>query len=306
MKKVGIFLRSGFANLGFGAGAMEVVIGCLKHHGIEVVKLMGSSGGSFSIPMHALGEYSAVRYSWLGLRPDKIATINWRGLIKHPLVCSSILNPGPLYEYARQSLSPYIDRAYSDEAIPFEIITTDLETGEAVYWDNNPDNKKFAVEICMASAAIVPFLLPRIINSLLLADGAYSDDMPIKRLVQSGCDAIFVLDVYNNLPTYLTRREDLFWPNLLERAIQVSVAQQSRLRLSLNERINNEILEGISYRGESHRQCQIIHVIPEIPIEHIGFRKFTQAKQQALVELGYWSAKVAMNHLGLDCGDLWR
>ena len=39
MNRVGIIKRSGFANLGFGTGAMRVLLECLKHHNVEVIKL---------------------------------------------------------------------------------------------------------------------------------------------------------------------------------------------------------------------------------------------------------------------------
>lgn len=317
MNRVGIIKRSGFANLGFGTGAMRVLLECLKHHNVEVIKLMGCSAGSFLLPLEAIGLFEESLEAWLNLTPDKIAKLRKLSLIRHPFKRPSILDSGPLREYANKLLEPNLDLIFSNTAIPFEIITTDLKTGDGVYFGNTRENKNILLDICMASAALVPLLPPVQINGLSLVDGAFSDDMPIKRLVDSGCDLIFVVDVYSGIPEFSVPFKELAWPDLILRTSQISIDQHSRLRLDANQRINQEIGFFNNVRGidaaaqilnsfneylkiEQYSECKIVFVRGETPIERIGFHEFQTIDQTNLVEIGYWAAKTALKKLNLD------
>ena len=104
MNRVGIIKRSGFANLGFGTGAMRVLLECLKHHNVEVIKLWDVRG-SFLLPLEAIGLFEESLEAWLNLTPDKIAKLRKPSLIRHPFKRPSILDSGPLRGNTQISLN---------------------------------------------------------------------------------------------------------------------------------------------------------------------------------------------------------
>lgn len=68
---------------------------------------------------------------------------------------------------------------------------TDLETGEPVYMDLDPDDRKF--KILRASCAL-PLLFPPIeLNGRLYVDGGISDSIPFERALADGCDKLIVI-----------------------------------------------------------------------------------------------------------------
>ncbi len=306
MKKVGIFLKSGFGNLGFGSGALKVLIACLGHHNIEIVKLIGCSAGSFAIPSFAIRRPDRVSAAWFNLKPSDVSRFKFQ----HPFHGLSILNPASLEKYTKQFIEPDLDLIFSEKAIPFEIITTDLKTGNGVYFQNTLENKSRLIDICMASAGIVPFFPPRTIDNLILVDGAFSDDLPLKRFMEAGCDIVFVVDLYDGLPAFDNNPKKAIWPEFLLRMMQINTNQHSRLRLDLSERINKElevvreqklsigVVNKLCLNGLV--QCNVQFVIPAIPIRHISFRDFTEVEKWALPAIGYWAAKTTVKKLGID------
>lgn len=309
MENVGIFLKSGFGNLGFGVGALKVLISCLDHHKIKITKLIGSSAGSFAIPSFAIRRFEDVHKAWFNLQSEKVSNLVWQ----HPFRGTSILSPAKLKKYVKSYIETNTDEIFSPKAIPFEIITTNLVTGDGVYFANIPANKHQLLEICMASAAIVPFFPPVTlvkVDDLILVDGGFSDDLPIKRFVDAGCDMVFVVDLYNGLPSFDAHPKKRIWPEFLMRTIQISLAQHSRLRLDLSNKINREleVLERRKIDGgirselgiDGFSRCVVKFVNPVIPMNHISFRRFDKDDKQKLPEIGYWAAKTVMQKLGLD------
>jgi len=310
MKRVGIYLKSGFANLGFGTGAIPVIIKCLDQQNIPIAKIIGCSAGSFAVPVMAVREYADVLTAWLNIEPPNISHLHVWQTLRHFFSRPSLLDSSPLFKYARNFIEPHLDVACSSEAIPFEIITTDARTGDGVYFANTPENKDKLVEVCMRSAGIIPFFGIGNIGGVDLIDGGFSDDMPIKRFVDSGCNTVFVIDLYNGLPAFNENDpKERCWPAMLMRATQISIQQHSRLRLDLNARINEEIeaLEngGTNITAKSklrisdYSKCQVIFITAGYPIYHISFREFDDFTKKILVMLGYLSADKALRNLGL-------
>lgn len=316
MKNVGIYLKSGFGNLGFSAGAVPTLMKCLDAHKIKIVKIIGCSASSFIVPLLSIRKYNDILTAWFNLTPDDVSKFHfWDTLLHKIFQEAALLDFKPLRRYASGFLNSYLDEVFSNQAIPFEIIATDLMTGEGVYFPNSPENKTNLLEICMSSAAIVPFAEFIKIEDRILIDGGFSDDLPIRRLAESGCDTVFVFDLYNGIPA-LNKRDkgEFFWPALLMRGIQITIAQHSRLRYELGEKINSELSfarqwSGIGDHDQSMRQalgldffssCSIKTVSAEIPIFHITFRHFDGFTQQVLPEIGYYAAKTALNHIRLN------
>ncbi len=296
---IGVIKRSGFANGLFGIGAYRVIYECLKYHKLKIKKAIAISSSSFSIMLESIEKFDEILHVWLKLTTKDIYEIPYVQALRHPLKRPSIFSSEPLRRYVTRFIKPHLDEIFSERALPFEIVTTDLDTGNAIYFSNQDiKNKPRAVDICMASAALIPFFPPVIIEKdgkeFLLADGAPSNDMPIKRLLDVGCELIFIIDVFGGELNFSTDRSSLAWPDLLTRATQISISQHSDLRLNLGEMMNSS----------SPAKFIPIWIKPEIPLEHINFRCFDQDIKDNLVEAGYWAAKVAVRKLHLDCNSI--
>ena len=288
-KSVGIFLKSGFGNLGLGSGSLPALIKCLDAHDIPITKIIGSSAGSFAVPLLASRQFSDASEAWLGLAPSNVSKFHPIKTMRHPFARPSLFDSGPLERYIAPYFSRHLDKIFSPSTIPFEIITTDLKTGETIFFLNSPENKSSLLNICMASAAIVPFFEPRNVNGRILIDGAFSNDMPIKRFIDSGCDVVFVVDIYRGHPPLFVDGDpkELNWPGLLTRSTQINIHQHTQLRL------------GLALAEQA--KCKIVFVYPEIELHHVLFLDFfDQEMKEMLTEIGYWSAKKTLKELGLD------
>ncbi|HEY4507080.1 MAG TPA: patatin-like phospholipase family protein [Candidatus Paceibacterota bacterium] len=292
MNKAGIFLRSGFGNLGLGSGAVPVLIKSLDAHNIPITRIIGSSAGSFAVPLFSARAFSDVSESWMGLTPKNISKFHPIQTISHPFKRSSLLDSEPLKRYMTKYFNRNLDDIFSPSTIPFEIITTDLKTGETVFFQNSLDNKNRLLDICMASAAIVPFFEPKKIDGQVLVDGAFSNDMAIQRLVDSGCDLIFVIDAYRGYPPVFSENDpkESNWPGFLSRVTLINIYHHSRLRLE----------SALEKRGN----CKIVFIRPETDLPYILFLDFDEEIKKMLTQIGYWSAKKALHELGLDLNNI--
>lgn len=314
MTRVGIYLKSGFGNLGFGTGALPVLIKCLDDYKISIGKIIGCSAGSFAVPAAAIRKFNNLLNAWLNISPPDISKLHRWQTIRHPFRRPSLLDSSPLKKYTSTFIEPDLDLICSSRAIPFEIITTDIKTGHGVYFLNTPENKNILLDVCMASAGIVPFFAPRMVGDLVLIDGAFTDDLPITRFATDGCDVVFVIDLYDGIPLFNKEFARLNWPDALLRSMHISIAQHSRLRLDFGKLINNilEVFEKVDFSEETKRKlgiegyskCKIVPVTAEIPIDHVGFRDFDDCIKQQLLEAGYWAAKTTMKKMGLDSDNI--
>src|SRR3989344_5861146 len=235
---IGIIQRSGFANGFFGAGARLFLDRILEYHGLKISRVVGVSAQSFSVALQSIGLLEEIVQAWLDLTTKDIYHFDKWGLLLNPIKFlkkwPSILDSTPLRNYVAGKISGHEDEIFSDKAIPFDIITTNISANEdhCIFFDNSPDNKKIILDICMASATLVPWFRPLVLNyegkKILLADGAFSNDMPIKRLTEFGCDTIFIVDYYGGAPGF-EYNDKPPWHESTSRSLQVAVEEHSRL-----------------------------------------------------------------------------
>ncbi len=326
--RIGVIKSGGIANGPFGAGAYRVLSECLKQHGMEISKVVANSAQTFSILLESVGRFDEIIKIWSELTVDDVFKLHYWGKPLNPLARDAILDSNPLRRNVEIWSRDYLDEIVSDRATPFEIVVTDLKTGKSIYYPNKPEYKAHLVDICMASAGLIPFLKPTVVEiagkKMILGDGGFTDNMPLRRLLDDGCDLIFIVDAYGgDVGAY--DPEELNWPDLLTRVFGIVVNRNSRLSLALNNQKSavasaldhmESRLVGCYGSGseatkiiEEARRTLDVHGSKKFKLVRIkciqkfntfGLKDINPDNMETLIELGYWSAKLAMYRLGLN------
>ncbi|MDP3954427.1 MAG: hypothetical protein Q8Q06_03365 [bacterium] len=327
--KIGIIQRSGFANGLYGAGARVFLDRCLEHHGFKISRVVGVSAQSFSVTLQSIGLLEEIAQAWLDLAKEDIYSFDKWGLLLNPIKFlrkwPAILDNTPLRNYVENQIKGHEDEIFSDKAIPFDIIATDISADKNYchFFSNTPENKNIILDICMASATLVPWFKPVMLNiggkRLLLADGAFSNDMPISRLIEYDCNVIFVVDYYGGVPGFNHEGEPP-WHESTSRSLQVVVDDNSRLRMEATERMNREVEEFNKTEARlgsynfptkvlremrqnlniANEKVEIVHIQNPTKPNHIGFTEFNNKTKVSLVARGYYHAAQKMQELGFD------
>ncbi|MEX1063790.1 MAG: patatin-like phospholipase family protein [Candidatus Paceibacterota bacterium] len=326
--KIGVIKSGGVVNGSFGVGAYRVLSKCLEQHGLKVSKVIANSAQAFSVLLESVGKFNEISQIWLELTADQVFKFHYWDTPLNPLRRGAILDSSPLRKNVGIWSEGYLDQIVSDQATPFEIIATNFKTGEPMYLPNQPKYRDRLVDISMASAGLIPFLGPTVVEicgeQLILGDGAFSDDMPLKRLVDEGCDLIFVIDAYGGDVSFYDL-ESLSWPDLLTRGFEIMSNHNSRRSIGLNEQRNATIAVLDHLRTElikrygpdsdaanmareakgilglhGMQRFKLVWIKSVKRFRNIGLRDINPENMKNAMELGYWSAKLAMHNLGLD------
>jgi NTE family protein len=180
-KKIGLALSGGaargFAHLG--------VVKVLQENNIPIDYIAGTSAGS----LVGGGIASGLDVETLLELSEKIS---WFKLGKLTLSMFGLQNNEPLAKFIKET---YPIEKIEDLQIPFSAVATDLDTGEAVIF--NQGDLSFAIR---ASCCIPVIYTPIQDGDRRLVDGGVAEIVPCETVKKMGADLIIAVDVNAHVP----------------------------------------------------------------------------------------------------------
>lgn len=150
---------------------------------IDVDQVVAASIGAINGAFFAAGVPPRYIVSeWARVRRRDLFSFNWN-LLRSPSRASSVFSFRRLRRFLTERLPV---RRFEELSIPLALVTTDLGTGEAYFWDEGD-----LVEAILASCA-VPGLLPPVRgpDGQLLIDGSLSDNVPVEAAFERGANRV--------------------------------------------------------------------------------------------------------------------
>jgi NTE family protein len=226
MKKLGIALAGGGARGAYQIGAWKA----LKEAGIDSLftTFSGASVGSLNAALFAMGDYGLAEKVWLNM--DKTTLFQtekhiWKRLLKERLQFfdKGIYNTATLEELLYNTLDfkrlqeqeVYVATthiAHQQQLAFFELLRTNylhyFKKNQQIRYNllKNYKNEEI-VRILLASCAIPIAFRPVVINGETYYDGGILDNAPYKPLIEAGCDAILIIDLFTFSPLRIKRIE---------------------------------------------------------------------------------------------------
>ena len=269
-EKTGLVLEGGGMRGVFTCGVLDY----LMDQKISFPYTIGVSAGacnglSYMSHQRGRGKFSNIdllaKYKYIGIRP----LLKRRGLIDQPL----------LFHRFPDRILPYNYKAYAENPVRFEMVTTDCLTGRACYYEEKFDEKRI-IDIVKASSSL-PYACPIIdVEGRPMLDGGIVDSIPLLRAYEQGCDKCVVVLTRNR--GYRKTVKKVFVPNFIYK-------EYPRLRVALRNRnkLYNEQLELVERLED---EGKIIVILPEKPIV-VGRMETNTKKLTDLYEQGYACAK---------------
>lgn len=178
---------------GGSLGAIQVgALQALMDAGVRPDVLVGCSVGSLNAAFLAVDpsreRLAALESLWLGLNRGDIFPASRRSIAGHLVRRDTHLyEPHGLRELVER-LVPHEDLA--DMAIPVHVVTTDLFSGQPVWWTSGDPR-----QVLVASASLPGLFPPVTLAGSLHVDGGVTCPVPVQRAVEIGAERIWVIDV---------------------------------------------------------------------------------------------------------------
>lgn len=151
IKRVGLHLPGKFSNLTFALGASKVLFDVFRTAGIEIVNIVVNSTNAFTGLLLCVGDFSTLTNACLNIKSENISKIPWRKVFIHPFKRPSLLDNEPLKNYVEPLID--LDSIFNDRAIPLDIITADMMSGDYVLFTNkNPAHKDIFFDAIFSSS----------------------------------------------------------------------------------------------------------------------------------------------------------
>jgi len=239
-------------------GALEVGFAqALDELGIRYGRILGTSIGAFNGAFLAGGMPPAdLAALWRSARLKRLVRPNW-GWLLHPRVQPGLLSLALLSRFLHRRLPV---QRFEDLEIPLSIVTTDLVTGKACYWEDEGD----IIAPLLASMSPPGICPPITLNGHPHVDGGIADNAPLGRAADLGCRRALMIECACANPC---RRPPKGLIGILGRSFEIALERKHRADLARQA-------EGI----------EIIRIIPHLDIEH-GFLDLSTCGN--LIELGY-------------------
>lgn len=166
------------------------LVTALFEAGIEPDMLVGTSAGSLNAAWLAGDPTPSgaekLRQLWTSMRRSDVFPIQPGRILAGKLGLSNhLMSNRGLAGWLHRTL-PY--RRIEDAALPLTVTTTDVNSGEAVYFERGP-----ALPALVASCSIPGMFPPIQVEDRWLVDGGVAAFMPISRAVELGADRVYVL-----------------------------------------------------------------------------------------------------------------
>ncbi|MEE0337100.1 MAG: patatin family protein [Prevotella sp.] len=205
---------------------------------------------------------------------DYLARYNYIG-IRHLVTQGCIFDRELLYDKFPNQYLPFDFDTFFNNQCTFEMVTTNCQTGQAMYLSEKYDRQR-ALDIVRASSSL-PYVSKIVeVDGIPMLDGGIVDSIPVQRAIDMGHPFNVVVCTRNK--GYRETGRDYKIPRFIYR-------NYPRLRVALSRRIAaySEQLEMID-RMEA--AGQIICIRPERPMEVTRMAKDT-AKLERLYEEGF-------------------
>lgn len=205
---------------------------------------------------------------------DYLARYNYIG-IRHLVTQGCIFDRKLLYDKFPNQYLPFDFDTFFNNQCTFEMVTTNCQTGQAMYLSEKHDRQR-ALDIVRASSSL-PYVSKIVeVDGIPMLDGGIVDSIPVQRAIDTGHPFNVVVCTRNK--GYRETGRDYKIPRFIYR-------NYPRLRVALSRRIAayNKQLEMID-RMET--AGQIICIRPERPMEVTRMAKDT-AKLERLYEEGF-------------------
>ncbi|MGM9700210.1 MAG: patatin family protein [Prevotella sp.] len=205
---------------------------------------------------------------------DYLARYRYIGL-RHLLTQGCIFDQKLLYDKFPNEFIPFDFDTFFRHSAQFEMVTTNCETGRAMYLSETADHQR-ALDAVRASSSL-PYVSKIVdVDGIPMLDGGIVDSIPVERAMQTG-HPVNVLVLTRN-KGYRNTSKDRKIPHFIYK-------RYPRLRVALSRRIKayNEQL-GMVDRLEA--EGRVICIRPLKPME-VGRMEKDTAKLEALYEEGF-------------------
>lgn len=183
------FVLSGGGSLGaIQVGALQA----LMDAGVQPDVLVGCSVGSLNATFLAVDprreRLDDLEKLWLSLNRGDIFPASRRSIAGHLVRRDTHL-------YEPDGLRDLVDRLVpasdlADLAVPVHIVTTDLFSGQPVWWTSGDPR-----QVLVASASLPGLFPPVALGDSLHVDGGVTCPVPVQRAIELGAERIWVFDV---------------------------------------------------------------------------------------------------------------
>lgn len=250
------------------------VLDSLMDRGIRFPYTIGVSAGACNGLSYMSHQRGRAKYSNI----DMLDKYHYIGL-KHLIFKRNIMDFDLLFDTFPNSIIPYDYEAYSANDARFEMVTTNIVTGKAEYFEEKHDPKRI-IDIVKASSSL-PYVCPIAeVDGIKMLDGGIADSIPTRHARELGYTEQVVVLTRNK--GYRKPEGRSFVPPLLYRrypALREALAMRNTI---YNQQITE--VEELEARGE------ITVIRPERPIE-VGRMERDTSKLLALYEEGYACAE---------------
>ncbi len=244
-------LEVGFARAVYEAGHLPDMI-------------LGTSIGALNGAFLAGGaDFPTLERLWRGFRLRKAVRPNWRWLL-HPRARPGFLDLSPMRAILRRELP--VTR-FEDLRVPFTVVTTDLTSGKACYWQDEGD----MIEPIIASMSLPGVFPPVVLDGGRHIDGGIADNAPLGRARKTGATRAFMIECNCANPC---AKPPSGWFGVVGRAFEITLARKHALELELHS-----------------AAMEVFRVVPLLDIAP-GLLSF--ASVETLISAGYEQTKAAL------------
>jgi NTE family protein len=245
-------------------GAAQVgALRALLEAGIVPDAVVGSSVGAINAAYFAmeptLDRLDRLAEIWSGLSRADIFPDGWFTVARRLARRSSHLYSPDRMRATLASAIPQRDLV--DAAIPCHVVTTDLHTGQAVWWSSGDP-----VEVLSASACLPGLFPPVEINGRTYVDGGVSCPVPTQHALDLGARRVWVLNLARDVSGFPRADQRMSALDVLLESFAISRAH-------------------LAHREPTYRADQQIVRLPALPIDRRDLRDFSQTRR--LIDAGY-------------------
>lgn len=254
---------------GGSRGAMEVgFFEALTEFDVQPDFIIGSSIGALNGAFIASGMApSELARLWSEFRRSQAFGINWAWL-RDWRRSPGFFSLGPLRALLRRTLPA---TRFEDLAIPLTVVTTNLESGGAVYWHGSGD----LIEPVIASMSLPGIFPPVEIGGRLHVDGGLANNVPLDKAEELGAGVVYLIECVcaERCPEPLRG-----WTDILVRSFSITLACKYAAELK-------------HFRGRLE-----VHVVrPQLDRE-VGLLDFRHSPE--LIATGYHQTRAYLERLG--------
>lgn len=286
VNNTGLVLEGGGMRGIFTIGVLDAFI----EYGVMFPYSVGVSAGACNGPSFVTGQKGRARFSNVGMIEKH--GHNYLG-VRMLLKSGNIFNVPLLYDELPNKIWPFEYDKFFDSETEFELVTTNMLTGEANYFSNRePEfdqprtaaSRRFLMDLILASSSL-PYVSKHVsIRDIPMLDGGIVDSIPVERAMKKGFDKNIIVLTRNKGYRKVVRRGRIIESaQSVLRNFKYSKYPEFCNALSQRGAVYNRQLELVD---ELERQGKAIVIRPEKPIVVDRIER-NPAKLNALYDEGY-------------------